>query len=148
MEKQARCLWFGTYGYQLPDRGVGYTTPQSPNIHLCFFWTTWWRHQMETFFTLLALCEGNPPVTGGFPSQRSVLRSFEFSLIWAWTNGLTNNGDTGELGSHPTHYDVTVTKMQYGDQHELNGRQTYSVLPTSYRKLACITTIFLYCVLQ
>ena len=25
---------------------------------------------------LLALCEGNPPVTGGFPSQRSVTRSF------------------------------------------------------------------------
>ena len=26
---------------------------------------TWWRHQMETFPALLALCEGNPPVTGG-----------------------------------------------------------------------------------
>ena len=25
---------------------------------------------------ILALCEGNPPVTGGFPSQRSVTRSF------------------------------------------------------------------------
>ena len=24
---------------------------------------TWWRHQMETFFALLALCEGNPPIT-------------------------------------------------------------------------------------
>ena len=28
---------------------------------------TWWRHQMETFSALLALCEGNPPVNGGFP---------------------------------------------------------------------------------
>ena len=27
-------------------------------------------------FALLALCEGNPPVTGGFPSQRPVTRSF------------------------------------------------------------------------
>ena len=26
--------------------------------------STWWRHQRETFSTLLALCEGNPPVTG------------------------------------------------------------------------------------
>ena len=26
---------------------------------------------METFSTLLALCEGNPPVTGGFPSQKT-----------------------------------------------------------------------------
>ena len=36
-----------------------------------------WRHQMETFSSLLPLCEGNPPVTGGFPSQRPVARSFD-----------------------------------------------------------------------
>ena len=36
----------------------------------------WWRHKKETFSSLLALCEGNPPVTGGFPSQRPVTRSF------------------------------------------------------------------------
>ena len=34
--------------------------------------TSWWRHQLETFSALLALCEGNPPVTGGFLSQRPV----------------------------------------------------------------------------
>ena len=33
---------------------------------------------METFSASLALCEGNPPVTGGFPSQGSVTRSFGF----------------------------------------------------------------------
>ena len=32
---------------------------------------------METLSALLALCEGNPPVTGGFPSQRPVTRSFD-----------------------------------------------------------------------
>ena len=32
---------------------------------------------METFSTLLALCEGNPPVTGGFPSQKPVTQSFD-----------------------------------------------------------------------
>ena len=36
----------------------------------------WWRHQMETFSAFLVLCGGNPPVTGGFPSQRPVTRSF------------------------------------------------------------------------
>ena len=36
----------------------------------------WWRHQMETFSALLALCAGNLPVTGEFPSQRPVTRSF------------------------------------------------------------------------
>ena len=29
----------------------------------------WCRYGMETLSALLALCEGNPPVTGGFPSQ-------------------------------------------------------------------------------
>ena len=39
--------------------------------------STWWRHQMGTFSALRVLCEGNPPVTtGGFPSQRPVMRSF------------------------------------------------------------------------
>ena len=37
---------------------------------------TWWRHQMETFSALLAICAGNSPVPGEFPAQRSVTRSF------------------------------------------------------------------------
>ena len=32
---------------------------------------------METFFTLRALCAGNSPVTGEFPSQRLVTRRFD-----------------------------------------------------------------------
>ena len=35
---------------------------------------------MEAFPALLALCEGNPPVTNGFPSQRPVMRSFRIFL--------------------------------------------------------------------
>ena len=37
----------------------------------------WWRHQMETFSALLALCAGNSPVTGSIPAQRPVTRSFD-----------------------------------------------------------------------
>ena len=37
----------------------------------------WRRHQMKTFFALLALCTGNSSVTGEFPSQRPVTRSFD-----------------------------------------------------------------------
>ena len=29
----------------------------------------WWRHEMEIFFCVTGLWEGNPPVSGGFPSQ-------------------------------------------------------------------------------
>ena len=32
--------------------------------------------RLDTFSKLLALCEGNPLVTGGFPSQRPVTRNF------------------------------------------------------------------------
>ena len=38
---------------------------------------TLWRHQMETFSALLAICAGNSPVTGEFPTQRPVTRSFD-----------------------------------------------------------------------
>ena len=37
-------------------------------------WYTWWRHQMEVYSALLALCAWNSPVTGEFPSQRPVTR--------------------------------------------------------------------------
>ena len=54
-----------------------------------------WRHQMGTFFALLALCAENSPVTGKFTSQRPVRRSFYvfFDLLlntqlskqsWGW----------------------------------------------------------------
>ena len=37
----------------------------------------WWRHQMETFSALLAICAGNSPVSGELPAQRPVTRSFD-----------------------------------------------------------------------
>ena len=38
---------------------------------------TWWRHEMETFSALLAICAGNSPIPGEFPTQRTVTRSFD-----------------------------------------------------------------------
>ena len=38
---------------------------------------SWWRHQMETFSALLAICAGNSPATGEFRAQRPVTRSFD-----------------------------------------------------------------------
>ena len=37
---------------------------------------SWWRHQMETFSALLAICAGNSPFPGEFLAQRPVTRSF------------------------------------------------------------------------
>ena len=36
----------------------------------------WWRHQMETFSALLAICALNSAVSGEFLAQRPVTRSF------------------------------------------------------------------------
>ena len=38
---------------------------------------SWWRHRMETFSALMAVCEGNSPVTGEFPAKRPVTRIFD-----------------------------------------------------------------------
>ena len=38
---------------------------------------SWWRHQMETFSALLAICAGNSPVPGEFPIQKPATRSFD-----------------------------------------------------------------------
>ena len=61
-------------------------------LEICY---TWWRHQMETFSALLAICAGNSPVPGEFPTQRPVTRSYDvyFDLrpnkrlskqLWGW----------------------------------------------------------------
>ena len=47
------------------------------NLNIMRFQKSWLRHQMETFSASLALCEVNPPVTGGFTSQRPVTRSYD-----------------------------------------------------------------------
>ena len=67
---------------------------------------TWWCLQMETYSALLALCEGNPLVIGGFPSQRLVTWRF-FSLICAGVNVWAN----WYLRRHYARYDVTVMNM-------------------------------------
>ena len=57
------------------------------------------RHQMKTFSASLALCAGNSPVAGEFPSHRPVARSL---------NCWVNNREAGDLRYHCAHYDVTV----------------------------------------
>ena len=49
---------------------ISYLTIQTWNF-------PWWRHQMETYSALLAICAGNSPVSGEFPAQGPVKRSFD-----------------------------------------------------------------------
>ena len=65
-----------------------------PTTTRCYI-QKWWRHQMETFSALLAICARNLVVTVEFPSQRPVTRSFHvfFNMhlnkrlskqLWGW----------------------------------------------------------------
>ena len=62
----------------------------------------WWRHQMETFSALLAICARNSPVN---PPHKGQWRgTLMFSLVCVWIN----NGEAGDLRCHRSHYDVIV----------------------------------------
>ena len=57
----------------------------------CNWARSWWRNQMGTFSALLAICAGNSPVPGEFPTQRPVTRSFDLrpnkrlsKQSWGW----------------------------------------------------------------
>ena len=47
-------------------------------------------------------------VTGEFPIQRPVRRSFDGFFICLWINGWVNNCEVGDLRRHRVHYDVVV----------------------------------------
>ena len=68
----------------------------------------WWRHQMETFSALLALCAGNSPVPVNSPPKGQWRGALMFSLIYAWINDWVNNREAGDLRRHRGHYDVIV----------------------------------------
>ena len=62
---------FGRFVFKMTDREILHCN--SPQI--TYF--PWWRHEMETFSALLAICAGNSPVPGEIPTQRPVARSFD-----------------------------------------------------------------------
>ena len=69
-------MWLDIYlGTFLPSiRTTRFVRGKSPDL------PSWWRHLMETFSALLVLCAGNSPVTGKFPWQRLMTRSFHIFL--------------------------------------------------------------------
>ena len=72
---------------------------------------SWWRHQIETFSALLAICAGNSPVTGEFPAQRPVTRSFDVFFDLRLNKWLSI--EAGDLRRYRAHYDVIVMNEWY-----------------------------------
>ena len=75
---------------------------------------------METFFfTLLVICQCDPPVTSGFPSLKPWIRGSVFSLCWAIPGRLRCSGVAGDERHHDSHAILLLCafialKPQYG----------------------------------
>ena len=63
---------------------------------------------MEAFSALLAPCEGNPLVNGGFSSQRPVTQSFYVFFDLRLNKRLRKQSRRQWFETHHTHYDVSV----------------------------------------
>ena len=74
---------------------------------------------MEAFSVLLALWAGNSPVTGEFPAQRPVTRSFDGFFDLRLNNGWVNNREADDLRRYRAHHDVTVMISRYTAYHFL-----------------------------
>ena len=90
----------------------------------------WWRHQVETFSALLAICAENSPVPCEFPAQRQVTRNFDVSFdvrpnkrlrkqSWSWWFGTLSrslwrhrNEYLNQRPCQPTHAFVFRTQSQ------------------------------------
>ena len=88
-----------------------------------------WCHEMETFSALLAFCAGNSPVTGEFPAQKPVTRSFDvfFDLQ---LNGRLSKQSWGwwfETPSRPLwrHSNGDLTLRQSTRDTVIKGKVTY-----------------------
>ena len=68
----------------------------------------WRRHYMKILSLLLALCEGNPLVTSGFPSKWVSDTGLWFYLILGWSNCWINSRVSVDLRC----YDARVTSLQ------------------------------------
>ena len=89
---------------------------------------------METYSALLALCAGNSPVTGEFPSQRPVTRSFDvfFDLSlnkrlskqpWGWWFETASRSLWRHCNEPFSFHDAIMEKCSVGTVARLTGRE-------------------------
>ena len=170
-QKTSNCVGWYLKGVSLWIfvRGRGWYMPDCTLNKTYYIWIwTWWRHQMETLSALLALCAGNSPVTGEFPSQRPVTRSFDvfFDLrlnkrlskqswgwlfetpsrpLWCHCNDLNVFSPTVERGSimTRTHIWSMIYVSLQTDFMEAN-HNGYLVISTGFGHLSLVTLLFMY----
>ena len=87
----------GHYGVIVMNSNITYITqnctcPSTADSHWLAWGAetkSWWRHQMETFSALLAICAGNSPVPENSPHKGQWRGALMFSLICAWIKRLS-----------------------------------------------------------
>ena len=97
-----------------------------------YLWSyeAWWRHKMETFSVLLALCEGNSPVTGEFPSQMPVTRSFDVFFYLSLNKPLSKPSIRRwyETPSRPLcHHCNCISWVKFPVSHHRKHKRTWTV---------------------
>ena len=99
--------------YEIIPHRISSHTPSAETEISSSLWRNFhhWLHDdviKWKYFPCYCPLWGESPVTGGFPSQKSVTRSLILSLMCAWTDGWANNRDVGDLRRHRAHYDVNL----------------------------------------
>ena len=107
-----------TAGKSVPDSIIAYLYRPCCCIHatseaiihhaclwICFVATAHYimTSSNDNISALLALCEGNPPVTGGFPSQRPVMLSFDVFFDLSWDKQLSKQSGHQWFKRHCAH---------------------------------------------
>ena len=64
------------------------------NIHVDI---SWWRHRMETFSALLAICAGIHRFLVNSPHKGQWRGALMFSLLYVWIYGWVNSREAGDL---------------------------------------------------
>ena len=95
-----------------------------------FYWLTYWslgisillwRHKM---IALLTFCEGNPPVTDGFPSEGGQwCGPLIFPLMPTWTNCWTNVEEAGAFRCLDAHLRSPQSIYANDTYHEYHAHQ-------------------------
>ena len=71
----------------------------------------------ENISASLALCSGNSPVNGEFPSQRPVTWSFDIFFDVGLNKWLSKSRHVGVLRRHRAHYDASVMLLANETRH-------------------------------
>ena len=102
------CWGHHSYFNDLYKIGPVYNMCQSLGPSGAWYKLSWWRHQMETFSALLAICAGIHRSPVNSPHKGQWRGALMFSLICVWINDRVNNREAGDLRRYRAHYDVTL----------------------------------------